>query len=168
MSNSLEGRVALVVGLANKRSIAWGIAQKLHEAGATLAVTYQNERLRQDAEEMISSLPGAQGFQCDVTRDEEIDQPRIRHVGELSVPARARPDVAAGVGPRRGDAFRKGDVGEAGLRGRRAVGAVDPHQLLVGHRGQKIIRVARAAEACGCQSLLLRHARVHGVGEADH
>lgn len=74
MSKSLEGRVALVVGLANKRSIAWGIAQKLHEAGATLAVTYQNERLRQDAEEMISSLPGAQGFQCDVTRDEEIDQ----------------------------------------------------------------------------------------------
>lgn len=74
MSKSLEGRVALVVGLANKRSIAWGIAQKLHEAGATLAVTYQNERLRQDAEEMISSLPGAQGFQCDVTRDEEIEQ----------------------------------------------------------------------------------------------
>ncbi|HVP64827.1 MAG TPA: NADH-specific enoyl-ACP reductase, partial [candidate division Zixibacteria bacterium] len=37
MSKSLEGRVALVVGLANKRSIAWGIAQKLHEAGATLA-----------------------------------------------------------------------------------------------------------------------------------
>jgi len=74
MSKSLEGRVALVVGLANKRSIAWGIAQKLHDAGATLAITYQNERLRQEAEEMISSLPGAQGFQCDVTRDEEIDQ----------------------------------------------------------------------------------------------
>jgi enoyl-[acyl-carrier protein] reductase I len=74
MSKSLEGRVALVVGLANKRSIAWGIAQKLHDAGATLAITYQNERLRADAEEMISSLSGAQGFQCDVTRDEEIDQ----------------------------------------------------------------------------------------------
>jgi len=74
MSKSLEGRVALVVGLANKRSIAWGIAQKLHEAGATLAITYQNERLREDAEEMISSLSGAQGFQCDVSRDEEIDQ----------------------------------------------------------------------------------------------
>ncbi|HVP64177.1 MAG TPA: enoyl-ACP reductase [candidate division Zixibacteria bacterium] len=74
MSKSLEGRVALVVGLANKRSIAWGIAQKLHEAGATLAIAYQNERLREDAEEMISSLSGAQGFQCDVSRDEEIDQ----------------------------------------------------------------------------------------------
>src|SRR6516165_6097778 len=88
MSKSLEGRVALVVGLANKRSIAWGIAQKLHEAGATLAITYQNERLRQDAEEMISSLPGAQGFQCDVTRDEEIDQLFAQlkeHYGKLHV-----------------------------------------------------------------------------------
>lgn len=74
MSISLQGRVALVVGLANKRSIAWGIAQKLHEAGAQLAITYQNERLRQECEDMIVSLPGAQGFQCDVSHDEEIEQ----------------------------------------------------------------------------------------------
>jgi len=74
MPNSLEGRVALVVGLANKRSIAWGIARKLHEAGAQLAITYQNERMKLEADEMIQSLSGAQGFQCDVTRDEDIDQ----------------------------------------------------------------------------------------------
>jgi len=72
MANSLEGRVAVIFGLANKRSIAWAIAQKLHAAGAQVAVTYQNERLRADAEEMISSLPGARGFQCDVSKDEEI------------------------------------------------------------------------------------------------
>ncbi len=69
---SLEGKAAVVFGVANKRSIAWGITQKLQAAGARLAVTYQNERLRQDAEELILSLPGAEAFQCDVTRDEEI------------------------------------------------------------------------------------------------
>jgi len=74
MSNSLEGRVAVIFGLANKRSIAWAIAQKLHAAGAQIAITYQNERLRQEAEEMISALPGASGFQCDVTSDEQIEQ----------------------------------------------------------------------------------------------
>jgi len=69
---SLEGKTGVVFGVANKRSIAWGITQKLQAAGAKLAVTYQNERLRQEAEDLISSLPGAEAFQCDVTRDEEI------------------------------------------------------------------------------------------------
>jgi enoyl-[acyl-carrier protein] reductase I len=72
MANSLEGRVAVIFGLANKRSIAWAIAQKLHAEGAQIAITYQNERLRLEAEEMITNLPGAQGFQCDVTNDDEI------------------------------------------------------------------------------------------------
>ena len=45
MSFSLDGRVAVVFGVANKRSIAWSIAQGLHQAGAKLAITYQNERL---------------------------------------------------------------------------------------------------------------------------
>jgi enoyl-[acyl-carrier protein] reductase I len=74
MANSLEGRTAVIFGLANKRSIAWSIAQKLHAEGAQIAITYQNDRLRQEAEEMIAALPGAQGFQCDVTSDEEIEQ----------------------------------------------------------------------------------------------
>jgi enoyl-[acyl-carrier protein] reductase I len=69
----LTGKSALVFGLANKRSIAWGIAQKLHSAGARLAITYQNERMRLEAEDLIAELPGAQGFPCDVTSDEEID-----------------------------------------------------------------------------------------------
>jgi enoyl-[acyl-carrier protein] reductase I len=74
MGNSLQGRVAVIFGLANKRSIAWAIAQKLHAEGAQIAITFQNERLRQEAEEMIGELPGAQGFQCDVTSDAEIDK----------------------------------------------------------------------------------------------
>ena len=46
----LAGKTAVVFGLANKRSIAWGIAQKLHAAGATLAICYQNERMKLEAE----------------------------------------------------------------------------------------------------------------------
>jgi enoyl-[acyl-carrier protein] reductase I len=72
MSFSLEGRVAVVFGVANKRSIAWSIAQGLHAAGAKLAITYQNERLEQEAKELILSLPGAEAFMCDVSKDEDI------------------------------------------------------------------------------------------------
>ncbi len=69
---NLAGKTAVVFGLANKRSIAWGIAQKLHEAGATLAICYQNERMKMEAQSLIDELPGASGFQCDVSNDEEI------------------------------------------------------------------------------------------------
>jgi enoyl-[acyl-carrier protein] reductase I len=69
----LAGKTAVVFGLANKRSIAWGIALKLHAAGATLAICYQNERMKLEAEDLIKELPGASGFQCDVSIDSEID-----------------------------------------------------------------------------------------------
>lgn len=71
---NLSGRTALVFGVANKRSIAWAIAQRLQAAGAKLAITYQNERLEQEARDMITSLPGAEAFRCDVANDAEIDQ----------------------------------------------------------------------------------------------
>ena len=68
-----EGKkTALVFGLANKRSIAWAIAQKLHEAGWQLAIMYQNERLEQEAKDLIADLPGAEGFMCDVSFDDQI------------------------------------------------------------------------------------------------
>jgi enoyl-[acyl-carrier protein] reductase I len=70
---SLEGRSAAVFGVANKRSIAWAIAQRLYAAGARVAIGYQNERVRQDAESLLSGLPGAEAFQCDVSNDAEID-----------------------------------------------------------------------------------------------
>ena len=72
MSNGLQGRNAVVFGVANKRSIAWAIAQQMQVAGAQLAITYQNERLKQEADDLIAALPNAQAFQCDVSRDEEI------------------------------------------------------------------------------------------------
>jgi enoyl-[acyl-carrier protein] reductase I len=61
-----------VFGVANKRSIAWAIAQQMQQAGARLAITYQNERLKREADELIAGLPGAEGFQCDVSSDDEI------------------------------------------------------------------------------------------------
>ena len=74
----LKGKVAVVFGLANKRSIAWAICQKLAEAGATLAIGYQSERLQRDADSLAAELPLADGthpktFQCDVASDAEID-----------------------------------------------------------------------------------------------
>jgi enoyl-[acyl-carrier protein] reductase I len=72
----LKGKVAVVFGLANKRSIAYGVAQKLAEAGATLVLSYQSERLQREAEELLADL-GQTGtgraFQCDVAHDEQID-----------------------------------------------------------------------------------------------
>jgi enoyl-[acyl-carrier protein] reductase I len=65
-------KTAVIFGLANKRSIAWAIAQKLHAAGWRLAITYQNERLEQEAKDLIADLPGAAGFMCDVSSDEQI------------------------------------------------------------------------------------------------
>lgn len=65
-------KTAVIFGLANKRSIAWAIAQKMHQAGWQLAICYQNERLEQEAKDLITDLPGAEGFMCDVTFDDRI------------------------------------------------------------------------------------------------
>jgi enoyl-[acyl-carrier protein] reductase I len=70
---SMQGKNVVIFGVANKRSIAWAIAQRLNEAGARLVITYQNERLKAEAHDLIASLPGAQAFQCDVSSDAEID-----------------------------------------------------------------------------------------------
>jgi enoyl-[acyl-carrier protein] reductase I len=83
MSADLQGKNAVVFGVANKRSIAWSIAQGLHAAGMKLAITYQNERLEQEAKDLILSLPGAEGYMCDVSKDEDIarlfEQLRSKH-----------------------------------------------------------------------------------------
>jgi enoyl-[acyl-carrier protein] reductase I len=71
---NLQGKNAVVCGVANKRSIAWAIAQRLSDAGVNLAITYLNERVKEDAEDLVSSLPAAQGFQCDANKDEEIER----------------------------------------------------------------------------------------------
>ena len=69
----LAGKLGIVFGVANKRSIAWAIAQAWHKAGAKLAFTYQGERLKDNVEELAGTF-GADTLilPCDVTRDEEI------------------------------------------------------------------------------------------------
>ncbi len=73
-SSDLSGRIAVVFGVANKRSIAWSIALGLHQAGAKVLITYQNERLEQEARDLIGSLPGAEGYMCDVSSDADIEK----------------------------------------------------------------------------------------------
>src|SRR5271155_5865876 len=71
--SSLAGKIGLVVGVANKRSIAWAIAQAWHKAGAQLAFTYQGERLKENVEELAGTFgPDTLLMPCDVTKDEDI------------------------------------------------------------------------------------------------
>ena len=69
----LEGKVGLVLGIANKRSIAWGIAQAVSREGARLAVNYQGERLEENVRELAAGLRDPLILPCDVSRDEDID-----------------------------------------------------------------------------------------------
>ena len=69
----LEGKHGLIVGIANRRSLAWGIAQSLTREGARLAVTYQGERLERNVRELAKDLKDPLIVPCDVTRDEEMD-----------------------------------------------------------------------------------------------
>ena len=70
--SEFAGKTGLVVGVANKRSIAWAIAQALSAKGARLAVTYQGERLEENVRELAASLPDPLILPLDVTSDEQI------------------------------------------------------------------------------------------------
>ncbi|MGB8521056.1 MAG: enoyl-ACP reductase [Candidatus Tumulicola sp.] len=72
----LEGKRALVTGVANRWSIATGIARKLHEHGAKVALTYQGERVRDEVEKLAKELDGAHVVECDVSRDESLEAMR--------------------------------------------------------------------------------------------
>ena len=69
----LAGKKALVIGVASKRSIAWGIAQSMHREGAELAFTYQNERLKDRVVDMAAECGSSAVFPCDVEHDQEIN-----------------------------------------------------------------------------------------------
>ena len=71
----LDGKLGLVFGVANKRSIAWSIAQAWAREGARLAFTYQGERVKDNVEELASTFgPDTLLLPCDVTRDEDISR----------------------------------------------------------------------------------------------
>ena len=68
----LDGKNGLIIGVANKHSIAWAIAQSAASQGAQLIFNYQNERLRENVEELVATMSGAKAFPCDVGSDTEI------------------------------------------------------------------------------------------------
>jgi len=69
----LSGKKALIMGVTNQRSLGYAIAEKLHQAGAELAFSYQGERLKEEVEKLATPL-NALTFQADVTKDEELDR----------------------------------------------------------------------------------------------
>jgi enoyl-[acyl-carrier protein] reductase I len=74
MPARFEGKQALVLGVANRRSIAWAIARKLHEEGASLAFTYQGERIEKTVRELSDSVGGKLVTECDVRSDADLDR----------------------------------------------------------------------------------------------
>jgi enoyl-[acyl-carrier protein] reductase I len=68
----LQGKHGLIVGVANKRSIAWAIAEAASRGGARLAVTYQGERLEENVRDLSASLTDPLILPCDVTNDQQI------------------------------------------------------------------------------------------------
>lgn len=68
----MKGKRGLVVGVANKRSIAWAIAQACADQGAQLALSYQNERLGENVRELAAGLADPLLFQMDVSSDDEV------------------------------------------------------------------------------------------------
>jgi len=69
----LSGRTALILGIANQRSLAWAIAESLGEAGCGLVVTYQNERLQKNVAALLEKYPDALTLACDVGSDEQLN-----------------------------------------------------------------------------------------------
>ncbi len=72
MSGLLDGKTALVMGVANRWSIAWAIARAFSREAARLIFTFQGERQEKDVRELAAALPGSSVLPCDVTRDEDL------------------------------------------------------------------------------------------------
>jgi enoyl-[acyl-carrier protein] reductase I len=68
----LKGKRALIVGVASSRSIAWGIAEAMHEQGAELAFTYQNDKLKSRVDKIAEQTGSSIVIPCDVASDQEI------------------------------------------------------------------------------------------------
>ncbi len=72
MGGLLDGKTALVMGVANRWSIAWAVARAFSREGARVIFTFQGERQEQDVRELAATLPDSLVLQCDVIRDEEL------------------------------------------------------------------------------------------------
>jgi len=72
MSGLLAGKTAVIAGIANKWSLAYGIAESFAREGASLVLTYLNDKQRETIASITGSLPVAKMLPCDVTKDEEV------------------------------------------------------------------------------------------------
>jgi enoyl-[acyl-carrier protein] reductase I len=77
----LEGKTGLIMGVANKRSIAWGIATAVNKAGGRVVLTYQNDRLGENVRDLAPQLNNPLLLPCDVQSDEQI-QSLMTRIGE--------------------------------------------------------------------------------------
>ena len=80
MSDRFAGKTGLVLGVANRRSIAWAIAQRLADGGASLAFTYQGERIEKNVRELAEGVSSPLITECDVRSDDDLE----RVFGEVS------------------------------------------------------------------------------------
>jgi enoyl-[acyl-carrier protein] reductase I len=70
----MTGRRLLVMGVTNRFSLGWAIADQLRQAGAELAFSYQGERLKESVEQLTSDTPDAPLFECDVTVEDDLEK----------------------------------------------------------------------------------------------
>src|SRR5207248_1718180 len=73
MPNLLEGKTAVIAGIANKWSLAYGIAESFAREGASLVLTYLNEKQREAIASIVDGFPVLKMLPCDVSKDEEIE-----------------------------------------------------------------------------------------------
>ncbi len=71
-SGILNGKTCVVMGVQNRWSIAWQIAEAMANAGASVAITYVDDRAKKNAEQLAETVPGMKTFVCDVTQDDSI------------------------------------------------------------------------------------------------
>ena len=110
----LSGQKGIVFGVANDRSIAWSIAKLLGESGARLALTYQNDRLKDRVERLAGALDGAITLPCDASEDEQIEsvfQKLGEEFGEISflihsIAYAAREDLSGNFSDTNREGFR--------------------------------------------------------------
>src|SRR5256714_10342291 len=74
MAGAFEGKRGLVLGVANRRSIAWAIAKRLADGGATLAFTFQGERIESGVRQLAESVSSPLVTACDVRSDEDVER----------------------------------------------------------------------------------------------
>jgi enoyl-[acyl-carrier protein] reductase I len=81
VAGRFEGKTGLVLGVANKRSIAWAIAQRLADEGARLAFTFQGERIEKNVRDLAATVNAPLVAECDVRSDENVEAV-VRQAGE--------------------------------------------------------------------------------------